>query len=315
MARTFPPHAHLAIALTIGHAGIWNAACVSAATEHTGAERIVSFAPSNTELIYATGGGSKIVGVCSYCDYPIDVKHKTIVGNFVSANLERIARIKPDKVLLVNGQEGLAGMLEHSGYQVQIVKNRHLSDISANVRVLSSLTGNTASGERVAQSFDNCLQELSKIIGKSPSPAKVFYCVWPAPLLTIGKGSYLTDVITACGGTSISSSLSADYPHFSIERLMLANPDVIVMPYEVKDHSFLNKHPWVTLKAVKNNRVYFLPEPKEDGLARPTLRLTKGLLWLSEKIQPQLSGELQNWYGRAEKALNTTTPSLTSTPQ
>ena len=307
MARSFKPHAQLAIALTIGHAAC-SAPCVFAATEKTTAERIVSFAPSNTELIYAVGGGAKIVGVCSYCDYPIDVKGKTIVGNFVSANLERIARIKPDKVVLVNGQEGMAGMLEHSGYHVEIVKNRHLSDISANVRLLSSLTGNTASGERVAQSFDNCLTELGKIIGKSAGKSKVFYCVWPAPLLTIGKGSYLTDVITACGGTSISSNLSADYPHFSIERLMLANPDVIVMPNEVKDHSFLKKHPWVTLTAVKTNQVFFLPEPKEDGLARPTLRLTKGLLWLAEKIHPELSADLQSWYARSSKALSVTTP-------
>jgi ABC-type Fe3+-hydroxamate transport system substrate-binding protein len=124
----------------------------------------------------------------------------------------------------------------------------------------------------------------------------VFYCVWPEPLLTIGQGSYLTDVITACGGTSISSNLTADYPHFSIEKMMLSNPDVIIFPNECKDHSFLKKHPWVTLKAVKTNKVFFLPAAADDGLARPTLRLKKGMLWLSLKIHPELSAQLENWY-------------------
>jgi vitamin B12 transport system substrate-binding protein len=140
------------------------------------------------------------------------------------------------------------------------------------------------------------MDDLHKIVARAPAGSTVFYCVWPAPLLTIGKGSYLTDVITACGGTSISATLSADYPHFSIEKLMLANPDVVVMPYEVKDRSFLKKHPWVTLKAVKTDHVFFLPEPKEDGLARPTLRLTKGIFWLAPKLHPELTKELHDWY-------------------
>ena len=241
-----------------------------------------------------------MIGVCSYCDFPTDVKQKSIVGNFVSANLERMARLKPDRVVVVSGQEGLAGMLSHSGYHVETLKNRRLGDIPENLRTLAELTGTTASGERLAQSFSRSMDDLHKIIAKAGSHTSVFYCVWPAPLLTIGKGSYLTDVITACGGTSISANLSADYPHFSIEKLMLANPDVIVMPFEVKDRSFLKKHPWVTLKAVKTDRVFFLPEPKEDGLARPTLRLTKGILWLAGKLHPELMMELKTWYSNSQ---------------
>ncbi len=269
------------------------------------ASRVVSFAPSNTELLYAIGASDRIIGVCSYCDYPTSVKSKTLVGNFISANLERLAGLKPDKIVLVSGQESLAGMLSHNGYQVSILKNDHLSDISKNLRQLAALTDNTARGEQVAATFDKCLLDFKTITSRSNKPA-VFYCVWPQPLLTVGKFSYLTEAITACGGESISQKMEAGYPHFSMEKLVLANPDVIVMPYECKDHEFLKKHPWSSLKAVKNEHVYFLPDPPHDGLARPTLRLATGLNWLAKKIHPELAAQLDTWYSHTQSSLTAT---------
>jgi iron complex transport system substrate-binding protein len=262
------------------------------------ASRVVSFAPSNTELLYAIGAGDKIIGVCSYCDYPGQVHGKTQVGNFISANLERLTRLKPDKIVLVSGQEALSSMLSHNGYHVEVLKNEHLSDIARNIKSLALLTDNTIGGDKVARSFDKSIADLQSITLDEAHPT-VFYCVWPQPLLTVGKSSYLTEVITACGGKSIADNLTAAYPHYSMERLVLANPDLIVMPYECKDHEFLKKHPWSSLKAVKNNRVYFLPDPKHDGLARPTLRLTSGMLWLAKRIHPALTDRLDSWYSHS----------------
>ncbi len=265
--------------------------------------RLVSFAPSNTELLYSIGAGEKLVGVCSYCDYPEVVKKKTIVGNFIAASLERLATVKPDKVVCVSGQEALAGQLTHNGYKVLLLKNDHLSDIAKNLKDLAALSDSTTRGDQAAVKFTNCVTELKELTSKSTSKPAVFYCVWPQPLLTLGKASYLTEVITVCGGDSISKNLESGYPHFSMEKLVLANPDVIVMPFECKDHSFLEKHPWSSLKAVKNKHVYFLPDPPHDGLARPTMRLTNGLYWLSKKIHPELAGQLDSWSARSQSSL------------
>lgn len=267
------------------------------------AQRVVSFAPSNTELLYAIGAGDKIIGVCSYCDFPAPVKSKTLVGNFISANLERLARLKPDKVVLVSGQEALAGMLAHNGYKVKVLKNDRLSDIAVNIKSLAQLTDSTVTGDKVGTAFQKSVGDLQSITltGQHPS---VFYCVWPQPLLTVGKSSYLTDVITTCGGKSIAETLTGGYPHFSMERLVLANPDLIVMPFECKDHEFLKKHPWSSLKAVKNSQVYFLPDAQHDGLARPTLRLTSGMLWLAKRLHPELAPRLDKWYADSCKTLS-----------
>jgi iron complex transport system substrate-binding protein len=270
--------------------------------------QLVSFAPSNTELLYSIGAGDKLVGVCSYCDYPGLVKKKTVVGNFIAANLERLAGVKPDKIVCVSGQEGLAGQLTHNGYKVLLLRNDHLSDISKNLKDLAALSNSTARGDQAAAKFTTCIAELKELTSKATTKPSVFYCVWPQPLLTLGKASYLTEAITVCGGDSISKNLTAGYPHFSMEKLVLANPDVIVMPYECKDHSFLEKHPWSSLRAVKNSHVYFLPDPPHDGLARPTMRLTNGLYWLAKRIHPELSAQLDSWSTRTQSALASFTP-------
>jgi ABC-type Fe3+-hydroxamate transport system substrate-binding protein len=264
--------------------------------------RLASFAPSNTELIYAIGGADKLIGVCSYCDYPSSVKQKKIVGNFISANLERLAGLKPDKIVLVSGQETLAGLLAHNGYKVTVFRNDHLADISKNLRGLALLTGNTTRGEQAASTFDKCIADLKTITGAAKKRS-VFHCVWPQPLLTIGSASYLTEAITVCGGESISNKLEAGYPHYSLEKLVLANPDLIVMPFECKDHGFLKQHPWSTLQAVKNDQVYFLPEPTQDGLSRPTLRMINGLHWLAKRIHPELAPQLDAWFARSQSSL------------
>ncbi|CAN5732318.1 hypothetical protein BH10CYA1_BH10CYA1_50810 [soil metagenome] len=295
-------------------AAIYTAFCLSVLTALAGhcaygseskqsSTRLVSFAPSNTELLYAMGAGGKLIGVCSYCDYPSSAKNKTIVGNFIAANLERLAGLKPDKIVCVSGQEALAGQLTHNGYNVSIFKNDHLSDISKNLKELAALANNPGRGDQAAAKFDQCVAELKNLTSKAKTKPAVFYCVWPQPLLTLGKASYLTEVITVCGGDSVSKNLQAGYPHFSLEKLVLSNPDVIVMPFECKDHEFLKKHPWSALKAVKANRVFFLPDPPHDGLARPTIRLTNGLYWLTKRIHPELSTELDSWSARTQSAL------------
>ena len=265
--------------------------------------RLVSFAPSNTELLYSVGAGDRLIGVCSYCDYPATAKNKTIVGNFIAANLERLAGLKPDKIVCVSGQEALAGQLTHNGYKVAIFKNDHLSDISKNLKELAALANTSGRGDEVAAKFDSCVTELKGITKKASTRPAVFYCVWPQPLLTLGKASYLTEAITVCGGESISQNLEAGYPHFSLEKLVLANPTVIIMPFECKDREFLKKHPWSSLRAVKANNVYFLPKPEDDGLARPTIRMTKGLYWLAKRIHPELGTELDSWAVRSHAAL------------
>jgi len=257
--------------------------------------RVVSLAPSNTELLCSVGAKEQLIGVSSFCDYPKEVAGIAKVGTFISANLERLARLKPDLVLLVSGQEELAAKIKNHKMKTIVVDNNKLTDIGKNLKALGRLTGHCQEGEAAAQKFEGRLQELAQIVEKSKRKPKVFYCVWPQPLMTAGKASFIDDIITSCGGTNIAGDMAASYPRFSLERLVLSNPDVIVMPFEARNQAFIKQSPWNKLQAVREQHIYYLPDQKNDMLSRPTLRVLKGMAWLGGVFHPELAKELANW--------------------
>lgn len=264
----------------------------------------VSFAPSNTELIYAIGAQDKLKGVSAYCDYPEAVKAKDKVGTFVSANFERLAFIQPKSALLVSGQDGLASMIKQHKIHVDVLRNGKVADIAQNVRQLGELTEAKAPAELLASSLELQLSALKAIIKKAKSKPRVFYCVWPQPLMTAGKKSFLNDVVTECGGSNIASDIDVEYPQISAERLVNANPDAIVLPFETaKQKNFLTRAPWSTLRAVRENRVYVLPDTKHDHLSRPTLRIVLGISWLASQLHPELKDELSKWEQESRSSL------------
>lgn len=267
--------------------------------------RLVSLAPSNTELLAALGATDHLVGVCTYCDYPQQISSITRVGTFVSANLERLARLKPDAVLLVSGQEHLDAILKHNNFKTLVLKNNHLNDIGLNIKELARLVGKEGKGEALAKNLEDSMNSFHNIIGSAKSKPRVFYCIWPKPLMTVGKSSFLDGVITACGGINIASGLEAAYPSYNAEKLLLAQPDVIIMPYEARTQEFLKQSPWKNLKAVKDGQVYFQPEPRCDMLARPTLRILDGLAWLGEKLHPELASNLSAWHKTSQQLTKT----------
>ena len=257
--------------------------------------RIVSLAPSNTELLCSVGAKDQIIGVSSFCDYPKEVIGITKVGTFISANLERLARLKPDLVMLVSGQEELAGKIKNHHLNAVVVDNSTLTDIGKNLKRVGELSGHCQEGEEASEKFATKLQDLAIIIKKANKSPKVFYCVWPQPLMTAGKSSFIHGIITSCGGTNVAGDINVSYPRFSLERLVLSNPDLIIMPCEAHNQAFMRQSPWNKLQAVRQNRVYYLPDQKNDMLSRPTLRVIKGMAWLGGIFHPELKSELATW--------------------
>ena len=196
VSKGFTFFVNLSLGATLACATAVYAGSAAAPSPVASANRIISFAPSNTELLFSVGGGDRLFGVCTYCDYPPQVKTREKVGTFVSANLERLARLKPDTIVLVSGQEGLASQLKHNGFKVQVLANNHLKDIGANLRVLGQMTGRDMQANAAAAAFDNSLGRLQAVLAAAHAHPKVFYCVWPQPLLTVGNSSFLNDVIT-----------------------------------------------------------------------------------------------------------------------
>jgi ABC-type Fe3+-hydroxamate transport system substrate-binding protein len=155
------------------------------------------------------------------------------------------------------------------------------------------MTGHSKKAVQLSDEFDDAWRSLERITHQPPTETwpKVFFCVWPEPLVTIGNSSYLNVAITICGGKNISGDMTGSYPRFNVEKLIVEQPDVIIMPDEA-DHNLANKAPWSSLKAVKNHHLYFLPPRQSDRLSRPTLRTLEGLYWLAERLHPEFKQQL-----------------------
>ena len=271
----------------------------SAAVESKITPEVVSLAPSNTELLIDVGARSSIVGVCTNCAEVLpnanQLKDVPVAGTFVSANLERLTRLKPSVVLLVSGQEAIASLLKRHNFKIAMLRNDKLADVPKNLRTIGNLSGKEKQAEEVARKFDAALNQLTATVASTKAKPKVFYCTWAQPLLTVGKTSFLNDVITTCGGVNIAGNIGQPYPHFSAEHLILADPDVIILPYNAKDQHLFKRFPWNKLRAVKENHLYYSPDPKEDSLSRPSFRVLEGLHWLTIKLHPQLKEKLDIW--------------------
>lgn len=258
------------------------------------ARTIVSLAPSNTELIYSLGSEAKLVGVSSYCTYPPDTRTKQKVGSFVSINWERMAVLKPDVVLLVSGQEPLAIQLKKHNLKAVVLKNNSLNDVAKNLLELGSILACEKQAKLLADSYSQAIARLQSVVQKEPR-RKVLFCVWPKPIVTVGGDSFLNDVITTCGGINVTADIKVSYPKCSPEKILAAQPDLIVMPYESRNTKLSVTPPWSLLSAVRKNRVYFLPERQQDFLSRPTLRIFKGLYEFAAQLHPDRRAQLKAW--------------------
>lgn len=268
------------------------------------AKRIVSLAPSNTELIFSLGAQDHLVGVSAACNYPPAAEKLEKVGSFTAINFERLARLHPDAALFVAGQEALASRLKGKQIQTVILPNDSLNKIAGNLRTLGELTRRSDRANQLAQSCQRALGELSRLMSSVRSKPKVFYCVWASPLITVGRDSFIDGIITSTGGKSITADLEAAYPRYSIERLLLAQPDIIILPQNAGQRLDLSKPPWSSLHAIRDKQFYILPQAIEDRLSRPTLGIFEGLYWLSAQLHPELKDELKDWLERWRTSAN-----------
>ncbi|MDZ4838069.1 MAG: helical backbone metal receptor [Candidatus Melainabacteria bacterium] len=256
--------------------------------------RVVSLAPSNTELIYSLGADNCLIGVSSYCLYPAQTKTKQKVGSFVAINWEKIATLKPNVVALVSGQEALDIQLKKHNIKSMVLRNESLDDIATNLITLGTVCSAESKARQMATDYRQALSELKSILKDSPK-RKVFLCVWPKPIVTVGGASFLNEVINVCGGTNVAAGMKGSYPKCGPEKIIAMQPDVLIMPYESKDLKLASTPPWSLLSAVKKKQFYFLPDREHDYLSRPTLRIFKGLLRLSLDLHPEKKHELTKW--------------------
>ncbi|WP_240161067.1 cobalamin-binding protein [Burkholderia sp. Ax-1719] len=283
----------LAAALTID---IAHAAPVSAIDDNgdtitlaAPAQRVVSLAPHVTELIYAAGGGAKLVGAVSYSDYPPEAKAVPRVGDNRALDLERIAALKPDLIVVWrhgNAQQQL-DRLRELHIPLFFSEPHRLDDVATSLTRLGALLGTEPAAQAAASAYRGQIAQLRATYAQR-APVNVFYEVWDQPLMTINGESMISDAIALCGGRNVFAALRPLVPTLSTEAVIAANPDAIVTasagatapdrPLPALEHW----RAWPQLKAVAHGNLYAIDG---DLLSRAGPRIAQGAQKLCEDLQ------------------------------
>lgn len=194
--------------------------------------RIVSTAPSVTETLFALGLGDRVVGVSTYCHYPTQVSKLPRVGTYITPNIETIARLRPDLVILQKLPNSSASKLTDLGLPVIEVDSGNLQQNLDNILAIGKATQSTAAAARLVGNIRQQLDALRQSAAKR-KPRSVVFIVGRTPgklegLVVVGAGSYLSELLTAAGGANIFADSSRGYLKTSLEVIVRRNPDVII---------------------------------------------------------------------------------------
>jgi iron complex transport system substrate-binding protein len=193
------------------------------------AERIVSLAPHLTELLYAAGAGSRMVGALEYSDFPPQAKALPRVGSDAGINLEAVIGLQPDLVVAWPNAGSLRAVnrLADIGLPVFRSEPRELDDIPRTLERLGTLAGTPREAKRAANDFRERVRSLAARYSKR-APVRVFYQVWDRPLLTVNGEHVITKVMRLCGGVNVFADLPLIAPEIDREAVLRANPQAIV---------------------------------------------------------------------------------------
>jgi iron complex transport system substrate-binding protein len=220
---------------------------------HAPARRVVSLIPAATELLFAIGADSTVVGRTRYCDYPAAAKAVPDLGDGLKPSIEAVLARRPDLVVLYNsGQNAsVAGRLRELGIAALRINTDALSDVPRVARVLGRLTGHQRGADSVAAVFDTALANATRPApGKRP---KVLVLVWEQPPMTIGRGSFLSELVERAGGENLFGDVATSSGVVSIEAVAARNPDLIFTTTEGPS-AFAARPEWQVVPAVREHR-------------------------------------------------------------
>jgi iron complex transport system substrate-binding protein len=223
--------------------------------------RIVSLAPSLTEMIFAIGAGDELVGRTSACDWPAAAARVPVTGAFGRPSLELLASIHPDLVVDVDlADKEMGKKISALGIQRESITCKSPDDIPTALRRLGKLTGHTREADSLALSISNGLATFKKKTESQKRKKTVYLEIWDDPFWTGGKGSYTSALIAYAGGENIGDVVEKDYFEISQEWVIKKSPEVIACMYMARESSavdkVMNRPGWGSVAAVKNHRVY-----------------------------------------------------------
>jgi iron complex transport system substrate-binding protein len=246
--------------------------------------RVISLAPSLTEIAFAIGCADALVGDTAFDDYPAAAKSLPHVGDLVHADLERIAQLQPTIVLALHDQEREGSMIaQHLHVPITYLPNRNIRDLYADVDGVAQACQREPQGAALSAQLRARIERVARRSALAGRRPRVLYLLG-LPGFTAGERSYLDDVISLAGGINVAGDVDQPYPDLSEEAIIRADPDIIVASKSVGfDAAVRAREPWRSLRAVKMGKV--IQPPDDSILERDGPRVVDGLEWLSAQLR------------------------------
>lgn len=257
-------------------------------------QRIVSLAPSNTEILFAIGAGDQVVGVTEYCNYPPEAQAREKIGGF-SANtisVEKIIALEPGLVLAVGKlQQPVIEALEQANVPVVAIDPNTLDQVYTRIELVGRLTGHEAQAAQVVAEMKDRVAAVSERIVTIPPQDRlaVYWEVFDEPRMTAGPSTFIGQLIELSGGINIFADVSEEYPQISDEEIIARNPAVIMgadtMGEKLTTELVAQRPGWSQIDAVKNGRIYLFDG---DMVSRSGPRLAQVLEAMAQALYPDL---------------------------
>ncbi|MDP9357160.1 MAG: ABC transporter substrate-binding protein [Chloroflexota bacterium] len=249
-------------------------------------QRIVSIAPSNTEILFALGLGEKVVAVDQYSDYPPEAEQKPQLGSYVKPDLEQIVAAAPDLVLATGvHEETVVPQLEALRLTVAVIDPEDLDDVFDGIGLVGRITGQDARATGLVCELLDRVDAVAERINGAPRP-RVFFELSPE-LHTAGPDSFIDDLISRAGGENIAAGATEEWPQLSAEVLLEQDPEVILLADEaagVSPDQVRTRPGWQQVTAVEQDRIVAI-DP--DLTNRPGPRVVDGLEAIARALHPE----------------------------
>lgn len=246
-------------------------------------ERAVSLAPNLTENIFAVGAGDKLVGVTTFCNYPPEAEKIQKVSDTQTPNLEAIIALKPQVIFVSTASqlENFTNTLEKQNIAVYITNPNNLYDVFKNLKTFGELFGTIETAEKLVEELRKRVSDVEEVIRTKP-PVKVFVQIDKDSLYTIGKESFITDLINRAGGESVTKTVETAYPKISKETALALNPDAIIL--SESPNNLEANEVFKNSNAVKNKKVF---KVNADIISRPSPRIVDALEIIHKNLYPE----------------------------
>ncbi|MFP3869928.1 MAG: ABC transporter substrate-binding protein [Syntrophobacteria bacterium] len=251
-------------------------------------KRIVSLAPSITEIVFALGSGDRLVGVTRFSNYPPQTAALPKVGSYVQPSIEKILTLCPDLVIGIRdgNPKIVVDRLGQLGVPTYVVNPKSLDGVIRTINNIGRVIHAEPAAIELTGQMSRRIRRVQRRVSDNPKRA-VFFQIGVEPIVSGGRGTFIDVLIRTAGGINVAGEMTA-YPHLSVEQVLAARPEVIFITSMARQQTFYQMkrfwQQWPGLPAVKNDRIHIIDS---DLCDRPSPRIVEGLEMLARLIHPE----------------------------